>query len=114
MAIYFVKNKDLELWWSNYFFLYYFLLGAASQEFGFRGYLLIQLKKVFKSPVLIIITNALLFAWLHALHQDIFITIGTFFFGAYLTWAYLKQPNIIAASLAHGLVGAVIIVLGFM
>lgn len=101
-------------WWRNDFFLYYFLLGAFSQEFGFRGYLLQQLKQVFKNPLAIIIINASLFAWLHILHHSVFITIEAFIFGAYLTWVYLKKPNIIAATLAHGLVGAAVIILGFM
>jgi len=101
-------------WWRNDFFLYYFLLGAFSQEFGFRGYLLMRLKEIFKHPAPIIIINALLFAWLHILHQSVFITVEAFVFGAYLTWAYLKKPNIIAATLAHGLVGAAVIILGFM
>lgn len=101
-------------WWKNIFFLYYLLLGAASQEFGFRGFLLMRLKELFRNPILIIIVNALLFSFLHALHQNISITISTFIFGAYLAWVYLKQPNIFATTLAHNLVGAFVIILGFM
>lgn len=101
-------------WWRNDFFLYYFLLGAFSQEFGFRGYLLMRLKELFRNPLPIIFVNALLFAWIHILHHSLFIFVEAFVFGAYLTWVYLKKPNIIAATLAHGLVGAAVIILGFM
>jgi len=101
-------------WWKNNFFPYYVLLGTFSQEFGFRGYLLMRLKSLFKNPLLIILINALLFAWLHILHYRVFVIVEAFVFGAYLTWVYLKQPNIFAATLAHAVVGAFVIILGFM
>jgi len=101
-------------WWNNYFFAYYFLLSALSQEFGYRGYLVTRLKSLFKNPLPIILINASLFALLHILHLSLFITIEAFFFGAFLTWVYLKKPNLIASSLAHALVGGLVIILGFM
>lgn len=101
-------------WWKNIFFPYYVLLGTASQEFGFRGYLLLRLKSLFRNPLLIVLINALLFAWLHILHYRVFVIVEAFLFGAYLTWVYLKHPNIIAATLAHALVGGAVIILGFM
>lgn len=101
-------------WLKNIFFIYYFLLGAISQEFAYRGYLLVRLKQIFRSPVLIIIVNSLLFSWVHVLHKDISVMIGTFFFGVYLTWVYLKSPNIFAASLVHAIVGALVIIFGFL
>jgi len=101
-------------WWENYFFAYYLLLAAISQEFGYRGYLLTKLKSLFKNPLPIILINASLFALLHVLHLSLFISIEAFFFGAFLTWVYLKKPNIIASSLSHALVGGLVIILGFM
>jgi len=101
-------------WWKNIFFPYYVLLGTFSQEFGFRGYLLLRLKSLFRNPLLIILINALLFAWLHILHYRVFVIVEAFVFGAYLTWVYLKQPNIFATSLAHTLVGGMVIIMGFM
>lgn len=109
----FIFNEK-NYWWNSFFFVYYFLIGVLAQEFVYRGYLLVQLKQLFKNSILIIVVNALLFSWVHILHKDIFVMMGAFVLGAYLTWAYLKQPNIIAVSIAHGLVGTVAIILGFL
>jgi membrane protease YdiL (CAAX protease family) len=101
-------------WYKNEFFFYYLIPGILSQEFAYRGFLLTRLKKIATQPIFIIIGNAALFALLHALHQSWFVAAGAFVMGAYLAWVYLKQPNILAASLAHGLIGSAAIILGFV
>ncbi|HCJ52521.1 MAG TPA: hypothetical protein DIS62_05285 [Candidatus Kerfeldbacteria bacterium] len=100
-------------WWTNSFFLYYLAVGAFSQEFGYRGYLLQRLRIVSSNPWFLVIANSILFSLLHALHRDNLVFIGTFIFGLYLTWVYVKRPNILASTLAHGIVGTVAIILGF-
>lgn len=101
-------------WYKNIFFFYYAILGVFSQEFAFRGFLLSKLKEITSEPIFIILINATLFAALHALHQSWSVAGGAFLLGAYLTWAYLKQPNIIAAWLMHTIVGGAAIILGFI
>ena len=108
-----ISDYFINDWWKNSFFIYYFFIGAPSQEFGYRGYLLHRLQSITSRRWALIILNAVLFAWLHILFQDPYVLIGTFIFGLYLTWVYLKQPNIYASSIAHGLVGATGIILGF-
>ncbi|MFH1236432.1 MAG: CPBP family intramembrane glutamic endopeptidase [Parcubacteria group bacterium] len=100
-------------WWANTFFLYYLAVGAFSQEFGYRGYLLQRLRVISGNIWFLIIANSVLFSLLHALHRDTLVFIGTFIFGAYLTWAFVKRPNMLASTLAHGIVGTVAIILGF-
>lgn len=101
-------------WYKNEFFFYYVFLGVLSQEFAYRGFLLARLKEVAKNPLVLIVVNAILFAMLHALHQSWQVGAEAFVLGAYLTWVYLKQPNILATSISHGLIGGAAIILGFV
>jgi len=101
-------------WYRNEFFFYYTFLGVLSQEFAYRGFLLSRLKEITKNPLVIIFVNASLFAMLHALHQSWLVGAEAFALGAYLTWVYLKQPNILATSISHGLIGGAAIILGFV
>lgn len=100
-------------WWKNIYFLYYLILGALTQEFGYRVFLLQRLRSISYNKTFLLLSNSLLFALLHSLHKDWLILAGTFLFGMYLTWVYMKHPNILSSTLAHGIVGATAIILGF-
>ncbi|MDD5040448.1 MAG: CPBP family intramembrane metalloprotease [Patescibacteria group bacterium] len=101
-------------WYANVYFFYYLSLGVISQEFAYRGFLLLRLKQVTANPFILIATNAVLFAFLHVLHESWQVAIETGVLSAYLTWIYLKQPNIYATCLAHSIVGGAAIILGFV
>ncbi len=91
---------------SYYFLIFYFFVSAPLQEFCYRSFLLFELKKSKKfSSHSRIVISTILFASLHIMYFHwlmLFLSIGMG-----LIWGYLyeKTPNLIAASIAHFVVG---------
>ncbi|MFC1662832.1 CPBP family intramembrane glutamic endopeptidase [Patescibacteria group bacterium] len=113
IVVYFIKGRP-DIWWNTVFFVYYFLIGVISQQFAFQGYLSRRLQRIINSKVLIIVIVGLMFSLLHTYRLQPEISVATFILGMYWTWTYLKQPNIYAVSLSHGIIGTTAILLGFV
>jgi membrane protease YdiL (CAAX protease family) len=93
------KTKD---WWRQPHFLFGFILMSAGQEFYYRGFLMPELKLIFSGVLVIILINALLFAFIHAVFPNKFINVTSSFLGG-LCFAglYYFYPNLLLISLSH-------------
>lgn len=106
------KTENVSFWWRNSFIWYMILINDPLQEFFYRGFLMERLKKLFKSPVLIILLNTFLFTFTHIIFKDFRFLIFTFFIGLLWTIAYYRYPNVLAAGLSHSIIGGLAMILG--
>lgn len=91
-------------WRNDAHFWGLFILISALQEFAFRGFLMPTLQNIFTPTLLIILTNACLFALLHIIYPDRRTTLS-FAFVAGLGFAgmYMQYPNLILIVIAHSI-----------
>ena len=101
LAKYF-HRKPLDNWWTKTHFLFLFIPISILQEFAFRGFLMPKLTVVFVSPVLVILINSLLFAFLHVIYPNPKLLLPIAFLGGLgFAGMYYFYPNLILISLAH-------------
>ena len=84
------------------------------QEFAFRAFLMPRLRLITKNTPLVIITNAAIFAFMHAIYPLPSIMIPLAFLGGiYFAWIYNRLPDLVLISISHALLNIVAIMLGF-
>jgi len=114
--IYFKVPMAREVY-TNLFYLRTFVLFLPSsfvQEFAFRSFLIPRLKLLFKSDWIVIFVNAILFMLMHIIYFSWGIVLpAVFIMGVLLSWLYMKYPNLIIISLAHGVLNLTSVLLGF-
>ncbi len=102
------------LWWRNPHFWYLFALVSFFQEFAYRGFLPILLKRVTKSPIVEIFLNALLFTLLHVLFPHLFIALPLAFLGGlFFSMLYHFYPDLILVSISHAILNFLTVMFGF-
>ena len=106
------QTSNAVLWWQNPFVYYMVFLNDPIQEFIYRGFLMERIKKLFCSPVLVIATNIIIFAFVHIIFRDPYLLIFVFISGLVWAWAYYKYPNVFAVALSHAILGGVAMILG--
>lgn len=95
-------------------FLFIFIIVSFFQEFAFRGFLLPVLGRIFPNTFTVIIVNALLFAFMHAIYP--FPIVGlpfAFVAGLFFAILYHKYPNLWLVSLSHSVLNFFAVWLGF-
>ncbi len=86
-------------------FLFFIALTAGvTEEFIFRGYVLIRLSQLFKKPSIPVIVSSLLFSALHYKYNSLRELIFAFLIGVIFSVYYLKYRNIKAIMLTHFLI----------
>lgn len=80
------------------------LTAGVTEEFIFRGYVLIRLIQLFKNPTAAIIVSSLLFSALHYRYNSLHELIFAFLIGIIFSVYYLKYRNIKALMLTHFLI----------
>jgi membrane protease YdiL (CAAX protease family) len=95
-------RQPMAHWWTNAPFLLAIVPLSMAQEFLFRGFLLRALRRLFASPTIIILSNALLFAGMHLLYPGILVgwplaLAGGIGFAVMYRW----YPNLPLISLSH-------------
>lgn len=101
-------------WWKNIKFLLLFIPLSVIQELIFRGVLMHMLKRAFASPIFIIILNAILFALIHIIYLNAYVTLPlTFVAGIGFAWIYHKYPNLILISISHTILNFTAMIFGF-
>jgi membrane protease YdiL (CAAX protease family) len=107
-------GKPFLNWWKNARFLLLFIPLSVLQEIVFRGILMNMMRRVFKSPVFIIILNASLFSLMHVIYlNSSFVLPVTFIAGLGFAWMYYKYQNLILISASHTVLNFVGMILGF-
>lgn len=91
-----------------------FLPVSFAQEFLFRSYLMHRLRQLFKSIATVVLVNAVLFTFLHAMYADILINLPlAFVAGVAFALMYYKYPNLWLISLSHGILNFVAVYYSF-
>ena len=107
-------GKPFLNWWKNVRFLLLFIPLSALQELLFRGILMNMLRRVFSSPIFIILLNAGVFAIMHVIYlNSMFVLPLTFIAGLGFAWMYYKYRNLILISITHTILNFVAMILGF-
>ncbi|HZJ41251.1 MAG TPA: type II CAAX endopeptidase family protein [Candidatus Saccharimonadales bacterium] len=109
-----IGHEEFSHWWTNKHFIYLFLVVSIFQEVAYRGYLIPALKKLLGVPFLIILVNALIFAYMHSIFGNLQINLTVAFIGG-LGFAimYLKYPNLILITLSHAVLNFAVVLYGF-
>lgn len=101
-------------WFEKAHFLYIFLVVSILQEFAFRSFLIPILKDVFMEKSFIIITNALLFMFIHIIYPVPGYGLPISFLGGiFFAWLYLKYPNFYLISISHAILNFLAVLYGF-
>ncbi len=111
-----LKKPRARYWYRDKFFLVSFLPISILQEFLYRGFLMPKLQTIFGSALLVILINALLFAFLHIIYEDRWegILQLSFIGGLGLAGMYYYFPNLILISLSHGVLNFLVIIFSYI
>ncbi|MDA2936227.1 CPBP family intramembrane metalloprotease [Patescibacteria group bacterium AH-259-L05] len=92
----------------NIHFQYGFIILSFLQEFLFRSFLIPKLKVLTASPTLVIISNGLLFGFIHLIFPNIVsLFILSSVLGAGFAAVYFFRPNLLLATAAHVIINFV-------
>lgn len=101
-------------WWINPHFWFPFLLVSFFQEFAYRGFLPILLKRITRSPLIEIFLNAFLFTLLHVLFPHLFIALPLAFLGGlFFSTLYHFYPDLVLVSVSHAILNFIAVMFGF-
>ena len=92
----------------NIHFQYGFIVLSFFQEFLFRSFLIPKLKLLTASPVLVIISNGLLFGFIHIIFPNpLSLFVLSSLLGAGFAAVYFYRPNLMLATIAHAFINFV-------
>lgn len=101
-------------WWENKRFLILFAPLSILQEIIFRGVLMKMLTKAFSNIQVVILINALVFAFMHVIYLNaMFVLPLTLIAGIAFAWIYAYKPNIVLISISHTILNFTAMILGF-
>ncbi len=93
--------------------LFYPLFSAFVQELLFRNFFFHRYEKLFKGRYLsLIVTNALVFAYVHVVFENWIAVIFTFFGGFLFAHTYLKSRSTLLTAIEHSLYGDLLYTIG--
>ncbi|HUV42665.1 MAG TPA: CPBP family intramembrane glutamic endopeptidase [Patescibacteria group bacterium] len=95
------------------YLLIYALINTPVQEVIYRPFLINHLEMVLKNKKLIFILSVTLFSLLH-LAWGAQLVLGSFFFGIYVVWWFMKTRNVVFITIAHILIGLIIMYFCFI
>jgi membrane protease YdiL (CAAX protease family) len=109
-----VDHEPFLNWWNNLEFLLLFIPISVLQEIIFRGVLMNMFRRAFRSPIFIIVLNALVFALMHVIYlNSTFVLPMTFIAGIGFAWIYYKYENLVLISIAHTILNFIAMIFGF-
>lgn len=109
-----IGQEELVGWWKHGHFLYGFFIVSLFQEIGYRGYLIPALGKIIKKPVFIVLTNALIFMFLHSIFPNPFVGLPFAFIGGIgFALMYMRYPSLPLIIVSHALINFFVVLYGF-
>ncbi len=101
-------NQNTQSIFGNIHFQYGFIILSFLQEFLFRSFLIPKLKILTASPTIIIISNGLLFGFLHIIFpHSLLLFLLSSLLGVGFAVVYFYRPNLILATIAHSIINFV-------
>lgn len=95
------------------YLLAYVLIGGAVEEIIYRPFLINHLEKILENKKLVFILSVALFSLLH-IAWGAQLVLGSFFFGIYVVWWFMKTRNIILITIVHILIGSAVMFFCFI
>lgn len=109
-----IGQEELTHWWTYSHFLYLFFFVSTFQEILYRGYLIPAIGKLSSRPLVIILCNALVFTFLHAIFPDRYVGLPLALIGGIgFAIMYIKYPNLILIILSHSILNFYAVLYGF-
>ncbi|MDR3642701.1 MAG: CPBP family intramembrane metalloprotease [Candidatus Doudnabacteria bacterium] len=98
----FLKQQPVAKWWLHSHFLWGFIAISVTQEFLYRSFLMPELQTVFRSALIVIILNTLIFTFIHLIYPNRLINLTMAFLGGLgIASLYFYFPNFYLVSLCH-------------
>lgn len=92
-----------------YMILMYPFLPVVPQEVIFREFFFYRYETMFRSRVVLIVANVLLFAFAHIYFQNWTVIIFTIIGGGIFSWTYSQTRSLLVVSIEHTLYGLMIL-----
>ena len=109
-----LNHQPIKRWWRHRHFVWGFIVLSVTQEFLYRAFLMPELRSTFHQVWLVIIINALLFAFIHIIYPDKLTNLSLSFLGGLcFAWLYYYYPNLLLASLSHSLLNFTVVYFNF-
>lgn len=103
-------KKSKTEWQRDTHFLYGFILVSVLQEIVFRGFLIPELQSLINPTLIIILVNALLFAFMHVIYaHNKAELIGIFLGGVGFATMYVYFPSLILVILSHAVLNFIVV-----
>lgn len=90
----------------------YPLLSVYPQEVLFRAYFFHRFDCLFRTPIAMIVVNAVVFAWAHVLFQHWIPIVATLVGGLLFAWRYDRRRSLAVVCVEHSLYGQLIFTIG--
>ena len=111
---YIIKNEEIQRWWTHSHFLYLFFIVSFFQEVAYRGYLIPALGKLSRNVPMIVITNTLIFVFLHTIFPNPMVGLPVAFVGGIgFAVMYLRYPSLPLIILSHAALNFCAVLYGF-
>ncbi|MBN1184782.1 MAG: CPBP family intramembrane metalloprotease [Bacteroidales bacterium] len=108
--LFYLPKHNLLLW--GMIMIFYPLWSAYPQELIFRAFFFHRYKALFKNQMVMIICNALLFAYMHFIFKS-WVAIGlSFLAGIMFALTYLRSNSLLVVAIEHALYGNLIYTIG--
>lgn len=96
------------------FFSFYVLVSSPVQEFIYRSFLHALAKRADVSRVVAALIQIVPYVWVHIIYRDLITILFAATVGTVWSLTYQKEPNLIAVSVSHAVIGAATIALGLV
>ena len=111
---YIIKNEEIKRWWTHSHFLYLFFVVSFFQEVAYRGYLIPALGKLSRNVPMIVLTNTLIFVFLHTIFPNPMVGLPVAFVGGIgFAVMYLRYPSLPLIILSHAALNFCAVLYGF-
>lgn len=95
-----------------YMILMYPFLSAMPQELIFRKFFFYRYSSLFRNPKILILVNAVLFAFAHLYFSSVLVLLFTLLGGFMFSLTFLKNKSLLVVTLEHTLYGILILCTG--
>lgn len=108
--LFFIPRNNIFLWLM--IMIFYPLWSAYTQELIFRAYFFYRYKDLIKNQTILIVLNALLFAFMHFIFNSWVAIVLSFFAGLMFALTYIKSKSLLVVAIEHALYGNLINTIG--
>lgn len=109
-----IGQEEIARWWTYKHFMYGFFVVSLFQEVAYRAYLIPALAKLTSRPVIILLSNTLLFTFLHTIFPNPVFGLPLAFAGGIgFALMYMRFPNLPLIVLSHAVLNFTVVLYGF-